>query len=318
MVEEDGAGRAGDGGFHIGIAEDDGGRFAAQLEGDLLQIAGGRLDDQLADLGGAGEGHLVDIVMGGERRTRRLAIAGQDIDHALGEAGFLDQLAQAQRAERRLLGDLEDDGAAGRQARPQLPGRHEQREVPGDDLADDADGLAHRVGQEIIGHRPGNGRAGHLGGPAAHVAEHVRGQGHVGDAGDGDGLAVVDRLELGEFLQILVDQLGQLPHQLAALGAGHARPRTFVEGAARRRDGTVDVLLVGLGDLGQHGPGRGVVDRKGLARGGGDPLAIDQELAVMRQESGSRFAEPAVQCHGVHRLLHGFSIFRRSDIFRRI
>ena len=114
-------------------------------------IAGGRLDDELADLGRSGEGDLVDIRMLGQRRARCLAEAGDDVDHAGGDAGLEDQLAEAQRRERRLLGGLEHDGAARRQGRRQLPGRHHQRKVPGDDLADDTDGLPQGVGVPIAG-----------------------------------------------------------------------------------------------------------------------------------------------------------------------
>ena len=119
----------------------------------LLQVAGRRLDDQLADLGRAGERDLVDVGMRGERGAGGLAEAGDDVDDARREAGLHDQLAEAQRRERRLLGGLQHDGAAGGQRRRELPGRHQQREVPRDDLADDADRLAHRVGVPVAGRR---------------------------------------------------------------------------------------------------------------------------------------------------------------------
>ena len=65
VVEEDGAGRAGDGRAQIGVGQNDVGRLAAQFERDLLEVAlGGRLDDQAADLGRAGEGDLVDVADG--------------------------------------------------------------------------------------------------------------------------------------------------------------------------------------------------------------------------------------------------------------
>jgi len=67
VVEEDGAGGAGNRRFDIGIAEDDRRRLAAQFQRYLLQIAGGGLDDELADLGRSGEGDLVDPFMRGQR-----------------------------------------------------------------------------------------------------------------------------------------------------------------------------------------------------------------------------------------------------------
>ena len=85
MVEEDGVGGAGNGGLHVGIVEDDVGRLAAQLQRNLLQIAGSGLQNQLAHFGRAGEGDLVHVRMRGQRSAGGLAVAGNDIDYAFGE-----------------------------------------------------------------------------------------------------------------------------------------------------------------------------------------------------------------------------------------
>ena len=52
-----------------------------------------------------------------------------------GKPDLADQLRQPQRRERRLLGGLEHHGVAAGERRAELPGRHQQREVPRDDLA---------------------------------------------------------------------------------------------------------------------------------------------------------------------------------------
>ena len=76
MVEEDRVGGARDR-IIVGVVEDDVGALAAQFQGQLLQVAGSRSrDDQLADLGGTGEGHLVDIIVRGQGRAGGLAEAG--------------------------------------------------------------------------------------------------------------------------------------------------------------------------------------------------------------------------------------------------
>ena len=80
VVEEDRVRRAGDRRLHVSVAVDDVRRLAAELERDLLEVARGRLDDQLADLGRAGERDLVDVVVRGERRAGRLAVARDDVD----------------------------------------------------------------------------------------------------------------------------------------------------------------------------------------------------------------------------------------------
>ena len=142
----------------------------------------------------AGEGDLVDVVVVDQRRAG-LAVAGDHVQHALGQARLERQLAEAQRRERRLLGRLEHDRAAGRQRRRDLPRRHQQREVPGDDLPAHADRLLARVAVHVrLGDR--QRLAGDLGRPAGEVAQVLGGERHVHAPGELDRLAVVERLEL--------------------------------------------------------------------------------------------------------------------------
>ena len=61
--------------------------------------------------------------------------AGDDVDHARRQVGLLADLGEQQRRQRRGLGRLEDDGVAGRERGRDLPGQHQEREVPRDDLA---------------------------------------------------------------------------------------------------------------------------------------------------------------------------------------
>jgi ParB family chromosome partitioning protein len=68
-----------------------------------------------------------------------VAGAGDDVDDARRQVGLLADLGEEQRGQRRGLGRLEHDGVAAGQRRGDLPGEHEQREVPRDDLADDAE-----------------------------------------------------------------------------------------------------------------------------------------------------------------------------------
>ena len=124
-------------------SENDVGRFAAQFERNFLQIAGSGLQDQLADFRRTGEGDFVHVGMRRQRGAGRFAVARHDVHHAVGNAGFLNQFAQQKRGERSLLGGLQHDRAARGQRRAQLPRRHQQREIPRNDLPDHADGLAH-------------------------------------------------------------------------------------------------------------------------------------------------------------------------------
>src|SRR5262249_53928460 len=101
-----------------------------------------------------------------------------------------------------------------------------------------------------------------------------------------------------ELLEVLLDQLRQLPQQLAAPRARHPGPRPVVERASGGLDGAVDIFAIGFGDMRHHGTGRGVIHGEGLARRSGNPLIVDEELALARQEPGCLFAESAVyrQC----------------------
>src|SRR5579863_3020266 len=66
-VEEHAHHRGRHGLIEIGVREDDVRRLAAEFQRDLFQISGGGLQDDLADFGRTGEGHLVDRGMLGDR-----------------------------------------------------------------------------------------------------------------------------------------------------------------------------------------------------------------------------------------------------------
>ena len=113
VVEEDAEVDPGDGVVDVGVIEDDVGALAAKLESDLLQIRrGSSLHDRAADYGRAGEGHLVDVHVRGDGRTRDLAEARDDVDDAWREAGLFHECGCEEAAERGLLGCLDDHGVS--------------------------------------------------------------------------------------------------------------------------------------------------------------------------------------------------------------
>ena len=149
LVIEDRVGDAVNRVIEIGVGKHDRRRLAAKFERDALQVPGRSLDDELADFRRAGEGDLVDIGMVGECSARRLTESCHDVDDAIGNAGFGNQLAETQRRERRLLRRLENDRAARGERRRKLPCGHHQRKIPRYDLTDDADRLTQGVGVPI-------------------------------------------------------------------------------------------------------------------------------------------------------------------------
>ncbi len=178
-----------------------------------------------------------------DRRAGGVARAGDDVDHAGRQAGVGEAGRQRERGQRRLFRRLQHRRAAGADRRRELPRRHQQRVVPRDDLAGDADRLAQREAHRIVGHR--DDVAVNLRRQAAVVLEAG---GDVGDVelGFDDRLAGVAGLELGELVAARAHDLRQLEQHAAAVLRRRVLPRTLVERGARGLDGAVDVSASGV------------------------------------------------------------------------
>ena len=226
----------------------------------------------------AGERDLVDARMLHERRTGGRAVTRHDVDHAVRNAGLLREPRHPQASQRRLLGRLHDDRATSRQGRAPLPGDHQRRKVPRNDLADHADRLAPRVAEVVAADR--NRLALNLVGPTGVVAQAVDHQRNVGRARVADRLAVVERFERRQLVGLFLDQVGQLVHQGAAIAGIHLRPRAVVERLAGRIDRRIDVGLVAFGHFADHFFGGRVNRFECLAAGRRHPLAADEALRL--------------------------------------
>ena len=247
----------------VGIVEHDVGALAAELERDLLQVrACSSLHDLPADDGAARKGDLVDVHVRGNGSARRLAKAGQDVDDAGREAGFFDELGCKEAGQRCLLGGLEDNGVAAGDGGANLPGPHDDGEVPGNDLAADANlcmsasvtkeasrrkeayGLAARI---VEGVRVGlDDFAMDFIGPPAIVSNAADGGAKVG-AGHHDALAVVERFDGCDGVQVRLHQVCQLHKVLSSLLGCDFFPFSL-KGLARCGNGNVDVLFCGFVD----------------------------------------------------------------------
>lgn len=76
----------------VRVIEDDVGALSTKLQSNLLQVAVcGGLHDGSANSGGAGERNLVDIHVGGDRRSSNLSDTREDIDDTRGEASLFDK-----------------------------------------------------------------------------------------------------------------------------------------------------------------------------------------------------------------------------------
>ena len=277
VVEEDAEVDPRDGVVDVGVLEDDVGRLAAEFEGDLLQVgAGGGLEDGAASDGRASEGDLVNVHVRGDGGTSSLAETGQDVDDTWWETDLLGEVGGDETAEWGLLGSLDDDDVAGGDGRADLPCPHEQWEVPWDDLTADTDGLLLDV-VEGVGGGVGD-TALDLVRPAAVVSQAAGAHADV-DLSHVLGLAVVERLNGGEEVEVFLERLGELDEELATVLWGLLSPWAL-ERLAGCRYGNVDILLSGLVHLGDDLLGRRVVCRELLAIDGLHPLVVDEAIGL--------------------------------------
>jgi hypothetical protein len=96
----------------------------------------------------------------------------------------------------------------------------------------------------------------------------------------GDCLAIVQRLNGSEDIQITLDQISKLDEQAAAVLWRDMAP-SGLESLARGGDGDVDVLLSGLGDGADDGLVGWVDDLEGLAVDALNPLVVDEAVREM-------------------------------------
>jgi hypothetical protein len=213
-----------------------------------------------------------------DRRTDRVARSGHDVEDAVGDPGLRPQLGDPEQAQRGRRSGLDDHAVAGRQRRPELPGRHLGRVVPRYDRADDADRLAR------------DGRDGPLGGGRDLAVQLVDGLGVPADAGGGlrhvqpdrvaDRLACIDRLDQVQLAGVRVDEIG--PHEQDPLPDARVDPRpdATIRRGPGSRYGRVDIGRVTFGDLGDRLAGRRVLGHEPTPVTCGSEIAADKHVGA--------------------------------------
>ena len=214
-----------------------------------------------------GERDLVDALVRHQRHPG-LARARDDVDDAGRQVGLAAHVGEEERGQRRRGGGLEHDRVARREGRRDLPGEHQQREVPRDDLRGDAE----RPGD------PARERVLELVRPARVVPEVGRRERDVDVAALLDRLAGVHRFEDGELAAALLEDPRDPEQVLGALAARERAPRPGL-GAARGADRLVRIGRRALGDQG-HRLFRGGVDRGERAAALGRHVAATDEQPV--------------------------------------
>ena len=210
-----------------------------------------------------------------------------------GQAGLGAELRDPEQRQRGHRRRLHHDRVARREDRPELPGGHLERVVPGHDRADDPERLAddHRDGA-----RPGRGDlvvelVGRLGVPADR-------RGRVRDverAGVADRLADVERLDPGELLAVRVDEVGEALEDLLAVRRRGRRPARRRPPGGRDRPSTSSTPPSATSAI--VWPVRRVLDLVGPAADRVDEVAADEGL---RAEADLREGVRGRDGHRVH------------------
>ena len=161
------------------------------------------------------------------------ARAGDEVEHALRNAGFMQDLDEPHARERRLRRRLDHHGVAGDQRGRELPRRDGDGEVPGRDQRDHAERLADGVHEHA---RPlGRNRvAREARAFAAEIFEDADGARHLA-LRLGDRLAFLAAEQIGHVVEPRFEQLRGLQQDLAAHGRRRRRPRRGTRVRQRRR-----------------------------------------------------------------------------------
>ena len=171
---------------------------------------------------------------------------GDDVEDACGN-DILHQSGQFQHAEGGFAGRLDNCAAAAGQHGGQLPGSHQEGEVPGNNLAYDTDGLAHDeaegiVVQEVAGTFFSQDATGK-------VAEVLGRHGNVYIQRFTDGLAVVQGFDSGQVLGIGINDVCDLVKDDSAFLGSSLLPA--FKALPCSGNGCINVFLCSLGNIGK-------------------------------------------------------------------
>ncbi len=232
--------------------------------------------DPPAGGGRAGEGDLVDARVA-DQQLGHLPVGRDDVEHARRQADRLGDLGHHVGLARRLGRGLEDDGATGQQGGGDLVADEAEGGVPGDDGADDADGLAHEEPELAtllrLAPPPRRGTCR----PARRSSRRSA------DAPATDALATAwstpdSRGQIWPRSSVRFSSSVAMARRYSARSrVAQARPRSVVEGLARRGDGPRHVGFLRLGDAEEELLGGGVDHVDHGVRRGLHPLAADEE-----------------------------------------
>ena len=140
--------------IEVGVGHDD--HVVLRAAQRLHPLAGGRAaridvlgDRRRPDEADGRDARVVD------ERVDRFLVAVDDVEHAVGQTGFLEQLGQLDARRRVLLAGLQHERVAAGERHREHPHRHHRREVERRDAGDDPERLADRMavdaGADLLG-----------------------------------------------------------------------------------------------------------------------------------------------------------------------
>ena len=206
---------------HVGVGHDHHVVLGAAQGLHALAVGGAARIDIFGDRGGADKADRLDVGMV-EQRVDGELVAVDDVEHAFGETGFLEQFPGQHRCGRIALGGLQDKGVSAGNGDGVHPHRHHGREVERGDAGDHAQWLA--VGDGI------NARSDIAGEIALEQVGNAAGEfDHLDAAGDFAqcvvmGLAVFARDLAGDVGGVAIEQFLELEHEAGALQGRHGAP----------------------------------------------------------------------------------------------
>jgi len=283
LIEPDRIDQPFDSRVNIGIVEHDIGRLAAQLERQRLAAAGGCLADAPTYRGRTGKGDLVYLCVNDHLAHR--AVAGDDIDHTFGQPRLIADVGEQQRGQRCVFGRFQHHGVARGQRRGDLPGQHQKREIPRDDLATNPKRLCIR---QHIRHQLRH---------ACVIIEMPLRQRNVDVARFADRFAIVQRFQHREQPAVFLQKPGdgiKIPRP--------ARPANAFPFALRRAGGVnsgVNLTLRGL--------------RQGRQYLAGGRIAAVEPVAGRGERAVDEMPEPVALIHQPCQRLGG--VFRGGAVF---
>lgn len=276
VVEEDSEASPRDGLINVRIVEDDVGRLSSELESDVLEVGrSSGLHDVSTDESRSSESDLQDLHVGSDGVSDGQSVTVDDVENTLGKTGFEGESGDSESSERSHLGGLEDDTVSSSKGGSELPGEHENGEVPGNDLSNNTDGLvsgvSHLRGVDV------DDLSSVLVSETSVVPQASSSLGNIEPFGDREGLSVIQRLESRQLVEVGLDQLSELHQNLSSSSTGDVLSPDGLVGLLSGINSEVDISRVSLGDRGDDLSVGRVDGVEGLSVNRGNELSTDEE-----------------------------------------